>query len=145
MVRFLVHLSADFVRASEKTDWTGVRNLPPATADTTYPRTRLDVTAVLLNTGGFIGIGGKQMEIPMQELKQEGTSHHLSSRFLAFEAGVKQRSIFQHGAGNLEGDGHRQCGERGHGCNAGFQCKILGFALLIGPSRGIRQVVYCIP
>ena len=25
-----------------------------------------------------------------------GTSHHLTSRFLAFEAGVKQRSIFEH-------------------------------------------------
>jgi hypothetical protein len=31
-----------------------------------------DVTAVLVNIGGFIGIGGKQVEIPMQELKQEG-------------------------------------------------------------------------
>ena len=31
-----------------------------------------DVTAVLVNIGGFIGVGGKQVEIPMQELKQEG-------------------------------------------------------------------------
>jgi sporulation protein YlmC with PRC-barrel domain len=31
-----------------------------------------DVTAVLVNIGGFIGIGGEQVEIPMQELKQEG-------------------------------------------------------------------------
>ncbi len=30
------------------------------------------MTAVLVNIGGFIGIGGKQVEIPMQELKQEG-------------------------------------------------------------------------
>jgi hypothetical protein len=28
-----------------------------------------------------------------------GTSHRFSSAFLAFEAGVKQRSIFEHGAG----------------------------------------------
>ena len=31
-----------------------------------------DVTAVLVNIGDFIGVGGKQVEIPMQELKQEG-------------------------------------------------------------------------
>ncbi len=31
-----------------------------------------DVTAVLVNIGGFIGIGGKQVEIPMSDLKQDG-------------------------------------------------------------------------
>ena len=31
-----------------------------------------DVTAVLVNIGGFIGLGGKQVEIPMGDLKQEG-------------------------------------------------------------------------
>ncbi len=31
-----------------------------------------DVTAVLVNIGGFIGIGGKQVQIPMSDLKQEG-------------------------------------------------------------------------
>jgi sporulation protein YlmC with PRC-barrel domain len=31
-----------------------------------------NITAVLVGIHGFIGIGGKQIEIPMQELKQEG-------------------------------------------------------------------------
>ncbi len=31
-----------------------------------------DVTAVLVNIGGFIGIGGKQVQIPMSDLRQEG-------------------------------------------------------------------------
>lgn len=31
-----------------------------------------DVTAVLVNIGGFIGVGGKQVQIPMSDLKQEG-------------------------------------------------------------------------
>jgi len=64
---------------------------------------------------------------------------------LAFEAGVKQRSIFEHGAGDVEETVTDSAESAGMAATAGFQSKILGFALLIGPSRGIRQVVYGIP
>ena len=64
---------------------------------------------------------------------------------LAFEAGVKQRSIFEHSAGDVEETVTDSAESAGMAATAGFQSKILGFALLVGSSRGIRQVVYGIP
>ena len=73
------------------------------------------------------------------------TSHGLSSAFLGFQGGVEQRVVFEHGAGDIEktvADG-AQC--TGMGTAAGFQSNILGFALLIAPPRGVRQVVNGVP
>ena len=64
---------------------------------------------------------------------------------LAFEAAVKQRSIFEHGAGDVEETVTDSAESAGMAATAGFQSKIFCFALLVGPSRGIRQVVYGIP
>ncbi len=78
-------------------------------------------------------------------LKQQWTSHGLSSAFLGFQAGVEQRLVFEHSAGDIEktvADG-AQC--TGMGTAAGFQSEILGFALLIASSGGISQVVNGIP
>ena len=53
--------------------------------------------------------------------------------------------VFEHGAGDIEktvADG-AQC--TGMGTAASFQSDILGFALLIAPPRGVRQVVNGIP
>jgi hypothetical protein len=74
-----------------------------------------------------------------------GTSRGLSSAFLAFQAGVEQRAVFEHGAGDVEktvADGPESAGM---GTAAGFQSKILGFTFLIAPPRGVRQVVNGVP
>src|SRR5271165_2538325 len=76
---------------------------------------------------------------------RQWTSHGLSSAFLGFQAGVEQRVVFEHGAGDIEktvADG-AQC--TGMGTAASFQSDILGFALLIAPPRGVRQVVNGVP
>jgi hypothetical protein len=55
------------------------------------------------------------------------------------------RSIFEHSAGDVEETVTDSAESAGMAATAGFQSKILGFALLVGPPRGIRQVVYGIP
>ena len=54
--------------------------------------------AMRSSSSGLVGITAA----PHRRRSGLGTSHHLTSRFLAFEAGVKQRSIFEHGAGDVE-------------------------------------------
>ena len=73
------------------------------------------------------------------------TSHGLSSAFLAFQAGVEQRAVFEHGAGDIEKTVADGAQSTGMAAAAGFQSKILGFALLIAPPGGVRQVVNGVP
>jgi hypothetical protein len=97
--------------------------------------------------GKFVDIFGHysvDFFLVRREFAQPGTFHHSSSRFLAFEAGVKRRSIFEHSAGDVEDTVTDSAESVGMAGTAGFQSKIFGFALLIGPSR-IRQVVCGIP
>ena len=57
-----------------------------------------------------------------------GTPHRLASEFLALEGGIKRRA------------------ERaGMAATAGFQSKIFGFARLVAPPGGVRQIVNRIP
>ena len=73
------------------------------------------------------------------------TSHGLSSAFLAFQAGIEQRAVFEHGAGDVEKTVADGAQSTGMAATAGFQSKILGFALLIASSGGVSQVVNGIP
>jgi len=64
---------------------------------------------------------------------------------LALEAGIKQRAVFEHGAGDVEktvADGAERAGMP---ATASFQSKIFGFARLIAPPGGVRQIVNRIP
>jgi hypothetical protein len=74
-----------------------------------------------------------------------GTSHHLSSRFLAFQEGIEQLAVFEHGAGDVEKTVADGAQSTGMAATAGLQSKILGFALLIASSGGVSQVVNRIP
>ena len=73
------------------------------------------------------------------------TSHRLSSAFLALEAGVEQRAVFEHGAGDVEETVADGAESAGMAAAAGFQSKILGFALLIAPPGSVSQLVNRIP
>ena len=77
--------------------------------------------------------------------QQHGTSHGLSSAFSAFQAGIEQRAVFEHGAGDVEKTVADGAQSTGMAATAGLQSKILGFALLIASSGGVGQVVNCIP
>ena len=66
------------------------------------------------------------------------TSHRLSSAFLALEAGVEQRAVFEHGAGDVEETVADGAESAGMAAAAGFQSKILGFALLVAAPGGVR-------
>jgi hypothetical protein len=61
------------------------------------------------------------------------------------EGRVEQRAVFEHFTGDVEEAVTDGAESAGMAAAAGFQSKILGFALLVGPSRGISQVVYGIP
>src|SRR4249920_813509 len=74
-----------------------------------------------------------------------GTSRGLSSAFLALEAGVEQRAVFEHGAGDVEETVADGAESAGMAAAAGFQSKILGFALLVAAPGGVRQVVNGVP
>ncbi len=73
------------------------------------------------------------------------TSHRLSSAFLAFEAGVEQRAIFEHGACDTEQTVTDGAESAGMAATAGFQGKIFGFALLVAAPGGVRQVGNGVP
>ena len=74
-----------------------------------------------------------------------GTSHGLSSAFLASQAGIERRSLFEHGAGDVEKTVADSAQCTGMAATASLQSKILSFALLITPPGGVSQVVYGIP
>ena len=80
-----------------------------------------------------------------QDRIEHGTSHGLSSAFLAFQAGIEQRAVFEHGAGDVEKTVADGAQSASMAATAGFQSKIFGFALLIASSGSVSQVVNRIP
>ena len=64
---------------------------------------------------------------------------------MALEAGVEQRAVFEHGAGDVEETVADGAESAGMAAAASFQSKILGFAFLIAPPGGVRQVVNGVP
>ena len=74
-----------------------------------------------------------------------GTSHGLSSAFLAFQAGIEQRAAFEHGAGDVEKTVADGAQSTGMASTAGLQSKIFCFALLIASSGSVSQVVNGVP
>jgi hypothetical protein len=64
---------------------------------------------------------------------------------LAFQAGVKQSLIFEHGAGDAEKTVADSAQCMGMAATAGLQSKILRFALLIAAPGSVSQVVNRIP
>ena len=77
--------------------------------------------------------------------QRHGTSHGLSSAFLAFQAGIEQRAVFEHGAGDVEKTVADGAQSTGVAATAGLQSKVLGFARLIAPPGGVSQVVNGVP
>ncbi len=77
--------------------------------------------------------------------RQLWTSHRLSSAILAFETGIEQRAVFEHVAGDVEQTVADGAESEGMAAAAGFQSKILGFAFLVAPPGGVRQVVNGVP
>jgi hypothetical protein len=74
-------------------------------------------------------------------IRSKGTSHALSSAILAFQAGIKQRAFFKHGAGDVE-EAVADCAQSTRMATASsFQSKIRRFALFIASSGGISQVM----
>jgi hypothetical protein len=60
---------------------------------------------------------------------------------LAVQAGIGQRAVFKHGAGDVEETVADCAQSTGMATAAGFQSKILRFALFIASSGGISQVM----
>src|SRR5215470_2489528 len=73
--------------------------------------------------------------------RQRWTSHGLSSAILAFQAGIEQRAVFKHGAGDVEETVANGAQSPGMATTTGFQSEILRFALFIAPPGGVSQVM----
>ncbi len=71
-----------------------------------------------------------------------GDSFRLAhSKRRSFEGGVERRAFFEHGAGDVEQTVTNGAQSAGMAAAAGFQGKILGFALPVAPPGGVRQIV----
>ena len=80
----------------------------------------MKVLAKLIDELTKEGIGG-------EAITRIGTSHGLSSAFLAFQAGIEQRAVFEHGADDVEKTVADGAQSAGMAATAGLQSKMLGF------------------
>jgi hypothetical protein len=84
---------------------------------------------------------------PQNVASKDGLGHPTiyQAHFWLSKVGSNSGVVFEHGAGDVEEPVAYGAESAGMAATASFQNKIFGFALLVAPPGGVRQVVNCVP